>query len=246
MKIDSNEVGRVQAALGTAKRVDLYVGIHKALRALMADILVTVGKMDPQDDSEVEWVGSRVQQFAEFCASHLKHENEFVHAALEARAPGASARIAAEHVEHEQAIADLQSAVLALRASAGTQRDAEALALYRRLALFIAHNFEHMHVEETEHNRSLWAHYSDAELLALHAELLASLPPEETMFVLRWMIPALTPAERLDVMRDMQAHAPAPAFDAALELVRTHLGSGDWARLARGLGRAPVEGLVSA
>jgi hemerythrin-like domain-containing protein len=246
MKMDSNEMGQVVSADATGGRVDLYAGIHKAMRALMADILVAVGRLDPADDSEVEWIGARVLQFADFCHSHLRHENEFVHVALERRQPGASARIAAEHVEHEQAIADLKAAVGALQTCQGERRAYEALALYRQLALFIAHNFEHMHVEEMEHNAALWAHYSDAELQALEGELVASIPPEENMVVLRWMVPAMTPAERLQLLQNMRAHAPAPAFAAALEVVRPHLGTGDWAKLARGLQLAPVEGLVAA
>lgn len=54
MKIDSNEMVQLTFAAELPPRVDLYVGIHKAMRALMADILVAVGKMDPADDSEVE------------------------------------------------------------------------------------------------------------------------------------------------------------------------------------------------
>jgi hemerythrin-like domain-containing protein len=191
MKIDSNEMVQLTFAPELPQRVDLYVGIHKAMRALMADILVAVGKMDPTDDSEVEWIGSRVQQFADFCTSHLEHENEFVHVALEARMPGSSARIAAEHVEHEQAIAALRAAAGKLQGSSGPEREHDALALYRQLALFIAHNFEHMQAEEIEHNQALWAHYTDEELQDIHAALLATIPPEETMFVMRWMVPAM-------------------------------------------------------
>lgn len=246
MKIDSNEMVQLTFAAELPQRVDLYVGIHKAMRALMADILVAVGKMDPADDSEVEWIGSRVLQFADFCTSHLEHENEFVHVALEARMPGSSARIAAEHVEHEQAIAALKAAVGKLQTSSGPEREHAALALYRQLALFIAHNFEHMQAEEIEHNQALWVHYTDEELLALHGRLVATIPPEETLFTMRWMVPAMTPAERLVVLQGMQTHAPAPAFAAVLDVVRPHLSSGEWAKLARGLKLAPVPGLVQA
>ncbi len=244
MKIDTNEMVKVASADNLANRVDLYVGIHKAMRSLMADLLVAVGKMDPADDSEVEWTGSRVLQFADFCTSHLTHENDFVHTALEARLPGASARIAAEHVEHEQAIAALKAAAGRLQKSQGSQREQDALALYRQLALFIADNFEHMQAEEIEHNQALWAHYTDEELMALHGRLLATIPPEETMFVMRWMVPAMTPAERLQLLQGMQAHAPAAAFAAVLDVVKPHLGTGEWAKLARGLKLAPVPGLV--
>lgn len=244
MKIDTREMETLQASAGSINRVDLYVGIHKALRALMVDVLTAVGRMDTDDESEFEWVSSRVLQLAEVCSSHLMHENEFVHVAMDARQPGASERIAQEHVQHGDAIAALEDAVRQMRAFEGEARARAALTLYRQLALFVAHNFEHMHVEETAHNAVLWAHYSDQELLALHGRILASLPPEENLFTLRWMIPAMTPAERLQVLGDMQAHAPAPVFAAALDVVQPHLDLRGWAKLSRGLDLAPVAGLV--
>lgn len=245
MKIDTREMEQLQASSAGARRVDLYAGIHKAMRALMSDVLAAVGRVDPEDESEFEWVSSRVLQLADFCTAHLTHENEFVHAALEACQPGSSARVAREHQEHAEAIARLKKAVHQTRGCEGEQRARAALALYRQLALFVAHNFEHMHVEETAHNQVLWAHYSDEELMALHARLLASLPPEENLFALRWMIPAMTPAERLEVLGGLKAHAPAPAFAAALDVVQPHLDLHGWAKLSRGLDLAPVAGLVA-
>jgi iron-sulfur cluster repair protein YtfE (RIC family) len=236
MKIDSQELRQVAAT--QAPRVDMYAGIHKALRALMADTLLAVGRMDSDDELELARTTERVLELLDFCRSHLRHENEFVHPAIEARAPGASAAIAHDHEEHEQHIAELAMAVQALRTCPPDQRATGALSLYRGLALFVAGNFQHMHVEETAHNAVLWARYTDAELLAIHGALVASLRPEETMFVMRWMIPFMNPAERHAVMADMQAHAPAPAFAAALDTVRPHLSEREWTQLAHSLGLA--------
>jgi hypothetical protein len=244
MKIDSRELRQVSAA--QAARVDMYAGIHKALRALMADTLLAVGRMDSEDELAFGEATERVLQLLDFCRSHLRHENEFVHPAIEARAAGASALIAHEHEEHEQHIDSLGRAVGALRSVAPRDRAASALDLYRELALFIAHNFQHMHVEETAHNAVLWARYTDAELLAIHQALVASIPPQEMMFAIRWLVPFMNPAERTALLSDMQAHAPAPAFAAALDIVRPHLSQQEWAKLARSLGLAPVPALVSA
>ena len=238
MKIDSHEMRQVAAA--QAPRMDMYAGIHKALRALMADTLLAVGRMDCGDQLELAQTTQRVVELLDFCYSHLTHENEFVHAAMEARAPGASAAAAHEHAEHEQSIAALREAVEALRASPAEHRPGRAADLYRALALFIAGNFQHMHVEETAHNAVLWARYTDAELIEIHDALVASIPPEEMMFVLRWMVPYMNPAERAGMLGDMKAHAPAPAFAAALGIVRPHLSAREWEKLARSLA-LPVE-----
>ncbi|MEJ8823008.1 hemerythrin domain-containing protein [Variovorax humicola] len=247
MKNDLGELQQVaQAASAQAPRVDLYAGIHKGLRALMADTLLAVGRMDCDDALELAQTTQRVMQLLDFCRSHLHHENEFVHPAIEARAPGASGVIAHEHEEHERDIRLLADMVSALLQCAPAGRAQLAATLYGQLSLFVAHNYEHMHIEETAHNAVLWARYTDAELIGIHNALLASIPPEEMMFAVRWMVPWLNPAQRTAMFADMQAHAPAPAFQAALDVVRPHLREHEWAKLMKSLGlpvtRGPLEG----
>ncbi|WP_162581453.1 hemerythrin domain-containing protein [Variovorax sp. PBS-H4] len=241
MNIDQREMRQVAqvAQVAAAPRIDLYAGIHKALRALMADTLLGLGRADFEDTLELAQATQRVLQLLDFCRSHLRHENEFVHKAMEARAPGASSQIAHEHAEHEEEIGVLAAQATALLACEPDARAAGTLALYRALSLFIAHNFEHMHVEETAHNAVLWGRYTDAELAEIHDALVASIPPEEMMFTLRWLVPFMNPAERAGMMADMRAQAPAPAFAAALEVVRPHLGAREWAKLSASLGLEP-------
>ncbi|HEX5697835.1 MAG TPA: hemerythrin domain-containing protein [Rhodoferax sp.] len=244
MKLDTREIQAVANAQPV--RVDLYTGIHKAIRSVMSDTLLALGRLDTDDAAELSAVSDRILELLDFCAGHVRHENDFIHTGIEARATGASAALAHEHEEHVQSIARLQAAVARLRRTAGGQEAASAAqALYRDLALFVGHNLVHMHQEETTHNAILWARYTDAELIDLHARLVASIAPPEMMYTLRWMVPALTPAERTALFSDMQAHAPAPAFEAALSHVRPFLNGNDWAKLARSLGLAPVPGLVT-
>ncbi|HVZ45578.1 MAG TPA: hypothetical protein VHA82_17340 [Ramlibacter sp.] len=92
-----------------------------------------------------------------------------------------------------------------------------------------------MHVEETAHNAVLWARYTDAELLAIHDVLVASIPPSQMMFAMRWMVPFMSPAERLGLLTDVKAKVPAPALQAMLETVRPHLTRREWEKLAKGL-----------
>ena len=116
------------------------------------------------------------------------------------------------------------------------QRHALSTTLYRELALFAAENFRHMHVEETAHNAVLWARYTDAELVAVHDALVASIPPDEMMAISRWLLPFMNPLERFHVVADMRAKAPGPAFEAMLQGVRPYLAPRDWDKLSRDLG----------
>ena len=64
--------------------------------------------------------------------------------------------------------------------------------------------------------------------------------------VLRWMVPAMAPAERAAMLGAMQQEMPPEALRGVLDIVRPHLNDSAWAKLARALGIPPVPGLVGA
>ncbi|NJD31717.1 MAG: hypothetical protein FIB04_07510 [Gammaproteobacteria bacterium] len=119
--------------------------------------------------------------------------------------PGATATTDHDHRDHLAAFEQIEADVRALEGSSVERREAAATGLYRHLALFAADNFVHMHTEETGNNESLWAAYDDAELLALERRLVASIPPDVLQMSLRWMMPAMNPAERDALTRALAA-----------------------------------------
>ena len=220
-------------------RLDLYAHIHKALRLFMTDTLQHLSRIDIDDPMDLAASLAQLDALLDATQHHIDKENEFVHPAIEARRAGASVAIEAEHEEHLDSIGALRAEAAALRAlpSAGS-----AQRLYRRFAAFVAHNFEHMAVEESRHNQALWAAYSDAELSEIHGRIMASIGPREMSDTLRWMIPALTPAERAMLVGSLPPAAQAPVLASA----RTLLQDTAWAKLCRALGQASVPGLVEA
>ena len=117
--------------------------------------------------------------------------------------------------------------------------------VYLLLSLFVADNFEHMHEEETAMNDLLWATHTDAEIIALHDRLVASIPPQETMALMHWMLPQVGHAERVMILADMRAKAPAPAFAAVLDIAGRVLSAADATKLRDALA-ANVETMSAA
>ena len=218
-----------------APRADLYAPIHKALRHFMTDTLHKVGGLDVADAHEMQATLGQLDALLALCRSHLEHENDFMHPAIEAREPSASARTALDHIEHGHAIDALRAEARNLREAPAARRDALAMRLYRHLALFVAENLQHMHVEETVNNAALWAHYSDDELHALHGRLLASLSEAEMTEASRWMLPALTPAERAGLLLEMRGKMPPEAFRGLVAGLRPLLTAAAWSKLERAL-----------
>lgn len=220
-------------------RHDLYAHIHKALRLFMTDTLQRLGRLDVADPLDLADALGQLDALLDAAKHHVDKENSFIHPAIEARRAGASAAIEAEHEEHLDSIAALRAEGAALRAMPSPSA---AQRLYRRFAAFVAHNFEHMGVEESRHNQALWAAYTDEELFELHGRILASIDPREMSQTLRWMIPALAPAERAVVIGGLPPAVQAPVLASAREL----LNDTAWAKLCRALGQASVPGLVAA
>lgn len=227
-----------------APRTDLYAPIHKALRHALSATLVLVGRLDVDDAEETADTLARLEALLDLCRSHVEHENAFIHPAIAARAPHAAARTADDHVDHLATIDALRAEGRALGVAGAAERAALALRLYRHLALFVAENLQHMHIEETVNNAALWTHYSDAELLELHRRLLAAIPAPDHLDVLRWMVPALTPLERARTLNGAKRDMPPEAFLGVVQHLRPHIDARGWSKLAPAIGVALPPGRV--
>jgi len=213
-------------------RVDLYAPIHRALRLFMCAMLARVGALDVDDAREVSSVLDQLDALLGMCRHHALIENEIVHPELEAAQPGAARRVHGEHMHHLQAIVALEAEVVAVRVFPSVT---QALRLYRQLALFVAENLEHMHIEETAHNEVLWAGYDDAAIAAIEQRIVAQSTPDQRALVLRWMTPALPPHERAQRFRALRAALPAAAFDGLLVIAREVLDDRGWNKLEAAL-----------
>jgi hypothetical protein len=221
-------------------RFDIYRVVHKALRALMAEALSAIGRVDALDDEATAQVLARVRTLLGLLRGHVEHENDFIHMALETRRPGSSARTADDHAHHLGSIATLEALLAQTESAPGAARVEAAHRLYQQLALFVAENFVHMQAEETDNNRALWAAYTDAELIDIQNALVASISPQELAELLPRMASSATPIERATLLADVQRKVPAEVFSRLLESVRPHLTAREWDKLVRALAPLPL------
>jgi hemerythrin-like domain-containing protein len=233
-------VGARDAA--AAPRYDIYAAMHKALRHFMNDALLNLGRLDAEDAAEFERTCAQVVELLRELRNHVRNENDFVHTSIEARRPAAAARTTEDHGEHLSAIADLEDELQGLRRAGDARRPVLAQQLYRQLALFVAESLRHMQLEETANNATLWALYSDEELVALNGRLLAGIEPAEMAVVVRWMARSVAPQELAAICLDTRARLPPDVFAPMLELIRTELDEPRRAKLVRALGAGAVPG----
>jgi iron-sulfur cluster repair protein YtfE (RIC family) len=226
---------RTMHAAEPTRRHNMYTVPHKALRLWLCDTLAAAGRADPHDDADVAALTGKVRALLKFCRAHLEKEDHFVHPAMEARRPGSAATTRADHHEHVEAFARLESGLRDIETAPRASRGSALDRLYRQLALFTADNLAHMDIEETDNNAVLWAIYSDDELLALEERLVASIPQEMKQMAVPWMVRAMNPAERAAFLLAVGATVPTPVFQGMLAGVQTLLTEAERNKLARAL-----------
>lgn len=197
-------------------RPAMFTTVHKGLRRCLADALVEAGRTDASDAVSVAATAAKVRGLLDLCRVHLHLENQYIHPAMEARRPGSASSTAREHVGHETQFDALEADVRAVERSTGRDREATLAALYHRLGRFVAANLEHMFEEETHNQSVLWEAYSDAELLAIEGHIIAAHSPEQMGAVMTWMLPALSPGERMALFSSARSSMPQDAFEGLL------------------------------
>jgi hypothetical protein len=216
-------------------RINMYSGIHKALRAQMGDCLDRLARTDADDAQDLHATLALVRALLDSMQQHLEHERDHVHPAMDARRPGSAQAAEQDHGHHVAAIATLRSWCDAVADSASPVLLGQ---LHLQMSVFVGENLVHMNMEETEHNAVLWECYTDEELARIHHGILASIAPGEMQATMHWMLPALNPAERAGMFEGMRATMPAEAFAGMLALTRSLIGAREMGKLEQALGMA--------
>jgi hypothetical protein len=217
------------------QRLDLYRPIHKAIRLCLLSTVTRVGNMDETLDAEVREAAEAVRSLLAMLAAQIVNE-DVVHRAIERRRPGASAALAHAHEEHASELRQLEDALCRLESAPTHERQSLAHALYLELARFAGENLVHMNVEETQLNPLLWSLFNESELYEIYNQILAAEPPEQLAAGMRWLLPALTHAERVTVIQGARAGIPATVFHQLIAGTRALLSPRDFQRLCGALG----------
>jgi len=218
------------------KRHDLYGPVHKALRASLSQLMVELGQTDFTDEAEGTEAIAMVRRQLAVSASHLAHEDDHIHGALEERDPGASSVLKADHKHHRATFFDLEILLGRIEDTPPAARAPLGRILYLRFSKFVADDLAHMAEEELETLVRLHELFSDDELQAIEAAIIASVPPQERMATLGRFVPVMNRSERINFLSFARASAPPEAFDALMEgAVRPALKPDDWRHLSEGL-----------
>ncbi|MBW2528285.1 MAG: hemerythrin domain-containing protein [Deltaproteobacteria bacterium] len=217
-------------------RFDLYRKIHKGIRRAMFQVTERLGSTDYRNDDEVTARCAELEELLGFLARHGEHEDRFIHRPLEAKLPDLFKRFDEDHARHDDSMKELQTRCEELKGAPEQARPELGFALYFAVAEFVADFVRHVAWEERLINPELWELHSDQELMAIQGQILESQPPPERALGLRYMLPALDPTERAQLLGAVKAMSPPEAFGAVCDLAQSVLDEPSWTRLSSDLG----------
>lgn len=216
---------------------DFYARIHKGLRLAQSQMLSRLGACGGDDAEELKTLLSDLIGLMSIAEHHLENEDRWVHTALEARAPGSTIRLVQSHEHHQQTFEEIEALIGKVETARPEMRGQALRALYLRFSQYMADDLAHMAEEEQLMQPVLQSLFTDEELIEIERTIVSGLSPQEKIATGRFMIPAATRAERIAFLSEVRAGAPAPAFEAIMNLAaRPTLSEADYAHLCEGLG----------
>jgi hypothetical protein len=217
---------------------DFYGAVHKGLRLALSQLLVRLGAADPAD-ADLPGLMAELRDQCLLSAGHLAHEDEVIHTALEARAPGSTIRLVQAHDHHRETFDEIATLIRQVETAPAADQARRLRTLYLRFSVFVADDFAHMAEEEQFMLPILQSLFTDDELREMEERITGGLAPEAMIAVARLMIPAATRTDRLAMLGAIRANAPAEAFDALIGLAaQPTLSEADVIHLSEGLGLA--------
>lgn len=190
-------------------RFNMFSMIHKALRSMLYDAANALQAADFTNVEATEQAFEKVNLILELFDDHADHEDNHVLETARIHNPTLIAMFEKEHVTDRRLCAALRSAMSEYRAANTVpDRIVSGSKVFYAFNLFIAFNLEHMNKEENELSQTLWANYTNEDLMAINGKIIASVPPEKVIINITWMMRSCNDMELINFIKNANATAP--------------------------------------
>jgi hypothetical protein len=215
---------------------DLYKDIHKGIRGELFALTGEAGRLDPADRSGRLALAEHLGGVADLLISHAEHEDAAVQPAIEQHLPRLAEQVELEHLSLEARIEDLQGWAEVAVDGSGEGHRFDLHRLHLELASFTGAYLAHQDLEERVIMPGLFDALGFEAILAIHEQIIGSIPPEQMGASLAVMLPAMNVDDRTELLGGMRAGAPAPVFEGVWALAGSVLDAGDHAAVGQRLG----------
>lgn len=230
-------MGVAQEADGGATQAwDVYREIHKAMRFALFGVTGLAGSTDATDDAAVARVVAEWTDVRFVLLGHHGHEDDFCDEHVLQHVPEMRAELERAHHEADATIEALTAEAAAVLATPAEDRGPALYAFHQHLADFTSMYLAHLRYEDTVVMPALNRAMSDEELEGVTNAIRGSVTLEDWPTYIKYMVPAMTPAERLDMIGGMHAGIPRDLFEPLRAAAEQSLDTASYAALATAAG----------
>lgn len=214
-------------------RPDIYSKVHKGLRKALFDLSYAAGNTDYHIDESIISLAKQFNEVIKFLEEHIRNEKLYQLPLLESKLPGATNHDNHEHDLIEKKLKILKRSFNNLISAVNHERKLKGEVYYHLLNEFVADYLNHMGEEEIGTAKLFYEHCTDGEIISSFKKILANTPPQDMMMMLKYMIPAISHVERIELFMGLKQNAPQPAFNAVMVLAQSLLTVQEWENLKR-------------
>ncbi len=170
-----------------------------------------------------------------FLNEHAHNEETYQLPLLEAKVPGSTRHDHKEHERIDAMVLALEREMDLLTATPSSHRPERGDVFYHTVNDFISDYLVHMREEEFETTRLFYQHCTDDELRGALKQIMANMSPGVQQMTSRYILAAITPGERLEILNGVRAAAPPHVLNGMLGIARDVLSVGEYEVLAEEL-----------
>ncbi len=210
-------------------RYNIFDFIHKAWRALLYETALVLQQADFDNNEEAENALKQLELVLETFAKHAYHEDTFVIPAIQKYAAETAFKMQNDHGKDEVLTHQLNIKIEAFRFTSSPElKNVIGREIMYLFIDFVAFNLIHMNMEEQTINELLWKHYTDAELIQLNESIVKSVPAEEMMYSLQWMIKGISNLQLALLLNKLKSEMPSAVFESVCSVAQKNLPAERW------------------
>lgn len=206
------------------QRYNVFLLVHKGLRAMMYDTSIS---LQHTDFGQMNYYPQSLEKLAvtlDTFDAHAGHEDNFIFCLLDPCAKQLMGEMEAEHNTDHALTDELRVLMHAYKDAPGADvRQELGTRLCNSFHEFIAFNLLHLNKEETTVNEVLWQHYTDLDIIQANQRLVSSLAPEEARGIATWMMRSCSNTELINWIKGMKDSIPEAMMQMLMLLAEQEL-----------------------
>jgi hypothetical protein len=232
----------IKLNLKDMRRYNLF-RIHKGLRALLYDTALVLQKTEFADFEQSDAALEKLSIVEEFFQSHAGLEEEFIFSPILKFDRTAVSLFIEQHHEALTLAEEINKLVKILQyTETDSERRIAGSAIMNAYIQFMMFNLKLMASEEMEINHLLWYQFSDAKLVLMEKQILATLSPAEMFMYSKWMVKGLSETELEEWLSGLKKAVRGLVFNSVMNHIKGQLSAESWYKLKDNL----AEGAMAA